>query len=215
AYWAQGKNWQYHAYPASATLAAALAACVAALAGPSLRAREFAALGALYTAAILWGASPPPRQAIAEMSRALAGVGRDLRVLSVVDNHAIVEPAVRAAGATSVHRLLNMWPVDYTLRAPPPADPETQRRREAVRRWGAETAQADVAADRADVIVVQRGPADYLPVLQDSPAAAAVLAGFRPVARVRRGVELEVWARAGRDGAGAGQTPFDGGPSVP
>lgn len=214
---AQGKNWPYHAYPATAALVAALLAVACRRTGPQ---RVAAVMGALGAAVLYSAAAAPVVREIDEVTAALPDIGRPVKVLTVLEDHAAVEPAIRAAGAQSVGRLLTTWPVEYVDVLPSARDPQIAARRRAIQQWGERVFHEDMMRLRPDVLIVQRGASDYLPMLTRNPEMAAETAAFTLTRRIEHRRVLEVWTRRGIAGAGASasiapQTPFDAGASAP
>jgi hypothetical protein len=189
---AQGKNWLYHAFPATAALVAALAAVACVMRGAR---RIAAATGALACAGVYAAAAAPVAVEIEEVMAALPSIGRPLKVLTILEDHAAVEPAIRAAGAQSVGRLLTTWPIEYVGILPKSQDAETEAKRREIQQWGARVFREDLVRLQPDVLIIQRAAKDYLPLLTKTPETVSVTADFILTRRVEHRRVLEVWTR--------------------
>lgn len=199
----QGKGWPYHFYPALA-LVVLLVGALAARRPETGRIDWALAAIALAFFAQVWrwdtiGLDTSPLQA------PLAAVRAHPRVIALASDPAVSFPTTRAVGGVWVDQAFIGWVPYYAggLAARPGFEPERLPALRALVESARRALADDLRRRRADALLIERRPFDFLEWARRDAELADLLACFHPAASVPIGastpsdaapLEAEVWA---------------------
>lgn len=186
AYLIQGKGWPYQSYPAVALLTLAVAlACAAAMSAGSPRARRSAAMGTavvLFAGIVapgwLWFDVENPRRDRQALTRLVKAAHAEPAIAAITGDIAIAHPVVRVLGAKWVQRSAALPVGARRQLAGNALSAEKRARLEAHLAAERQALLEDVTQRRANVLLVEAGPGEWLGWARLNPALAEELDKF-------------------------------------